>query len=81
MCEISKDNNYYSPWQNVQVNNVSIIKHKWQNCFINLPNDAERKLEKMYGKNWKTPIKYTHGQRGELSDENSIYNTKLKSII
>tara|TARA_B100002019_G_scaffold216392_1_gene188991 strand:- start:7445 stop:7987 length:543 start_codon:yes stop_codon:yes gene_type:complete len=81
MCEISKDNNYYSSWQNVQVNNVSIIKHKWQNCFINLPNDAERKLEKMYGKNWKTPIEYKHGERGEMSDENSIYNTKLKFIL
>ena len=81
MCEISKENNYYSPWQNVQVNNVSVVQKNWNNCNINLPNNAEEKLEKMYGKNWRTPVKYIHGQRGEFSDENSIYNTKLKFII
>lgn len=81
MSEILNENTYYSPWQNVQVNNVSITKKRWNNCNINLPNDAESKLEKMYGKDWRTPIKYTHGQRGEFSNENSIYNTRLKSII
>jgi len=81
MCEISDDNTYYSPWQNVQVDNVSIVQQKWCDCNINLPNDAEVKLEKMYGEDWRTPIEYVHGERGEQSDENSIYNTKLKFII
>lgn len=81
MCEILNSNTYYSPWQNIQVNNVSIVQQKWKNCSINLPNDAEVKLEKMYGKDWRTPIEYIHGNRGEQSEENSIYNTKLKFTV
>jgi hypothetical protein len=81
MCEMPNNNTYYSPWQNVEANNVSIVKREFFDFYINMPNDSELRVERLYGKNWKTPINYTTEQHHLLINGDSIYNTSFKSII
>jgi len=75
MCEID-DKNYFTPWQNVEVQNVEIEKMNWNETILNLPKNSVSILEKMYGENWKTPISY-----GEKSPNMGIYNRKRRTII
>ena len=80
MCE-AQDKNYFTPWQNVEVQNVEIEVKEWRSARINLPKNPETLLEKMYGSTWRTPIKLTNEDKEARSNEYTIYNTKVKTII
>lgn len=80
MCK-TVDNNYFTQWQNVEVQNVEIEVKEWRSTRINLPKNSETLLEKMYGSTWRTPIKLTDKDKVARSNEYTIYNTKFKTII
>lgn len=72
---------YLSRWQNVIVKDVQIEKKEWDSVLLNLPNDPIPKLEKMYGENWRTPLKYTRQYQMEQTRKDSIYNMSKRSVI
>lgn len=76
-----KDKNYFTAWQNVVFQNVEIETKAWRSVHINLPKNSEAILEKMYGTNWRTPIKYTCADQARKAKEKTIYNISFTSII
>jgi len=72
LCDVN-DKNYFSPWQNVEVQNVEIETIQWRDTQINIPNNSESLLEKIYGENWRTPI--------ESDKIGGIYDKSFKKII
>lgn len=80
MCE-NNMGDYLSGWQNVIVKDVQIEKKEWNSVLLNLPNDPIPKLEKMYGGNWRTPLKYTRQYQMEQTKKDSIYNISKRSVI
>jgi phosphorylcholine metabolism protein LicD len=51
-----KDNNYNDTWDKIVWSNVyPFKKKKWNNVILNLPNNYKKKLENMYGNDWKIP--------------------------
>lgn len=61
MTEIKNECNIYDIaenilWENCYINN-NYIKYKWNNQILFLPHNSEYNLEKIYGKNWRIPIK------------------------
>ena len=64
LCNVDEEtSNFNDTWENLIWSNCKpIIKKKWKNIQINLPNNAELKLENKYGYNWRTPI---NGYKGE----------------
>ena len=53
---IKKNNDYNDTWEKVTWTNVNpILKKKWNGVNLNLPNNFINKLEKRYGKDWRTP--------------------------
>lgn len=77
MCVVD-DNHYYTPWQNVELRDVSIVRETWKNTTIHKPNNTELRLEKMYGTNWRSPIQYNDKQKLLLG---GIYNRSFKTFI
>ena len=75
MCEVD-NKNYFTPWQNVEVQNVEIEKMNWNGTILNLPKNSVSILKKMYGENWKTPISYD-----DEKPKTGIYNMKRRTII
>lgn len=73
--------NYFTAWQNVEFQNVEIESKEWESVHINLPKNSEVILEKLYGTNWRTPIKYTRVDQARKANENTIYNNRYRSII
>ena len=73
--------NYFSQWQNIEFQNIEVETKVWRSTHINLPQDAEIILEKLYGATWRTPIKYTSADQARKTKEDTIYNTSFKSII
>jgi phosphorylcholine metabolism protein LicD len=65
--------NYFTPWQNVEFQNVEIETKAWKSTHINLPKNAETMLEKLYGGTWRTPVK--------TRKKDSLYDRSLKNII
>lgn len=65
-----KDGSYFDRWEYVDWTNCYIneekefVKYKWNDRVLNLPNDAELKLERRYGKNWRTPLRKHAGGNG-----------------
>lgn len=52
----NKNCNYNETWEHVVWSNVCpIIKKKWNNVNLNLPNNYIKKLEHRYGADWRTP--------------------------
>lgn len=59
MADIDKKGNFIDTWErqiwsNCYLNN-KLIKHKFKDTFIYLPNNAETKLKNRYGDDWKIP--------------------------
>lgn len=80
MCE-TKGKNYFNSWQNVEIQDVEILSKEWRSTRINLPKNCEYILEKLYGTNWRIPIKYTLKNKLEMEKKDSIYNRTIKNII
>lgn len=57
-CADIEDGNFNDKHENViWTNCYPLIRKKWHNTILNLPNDYETKLARRYGDDWKTPKK------------------------
>ena len=57
-AEVNKNNDYYAIWDGwIFTNSKPFVTMKWNNIDLILPNNYEKKLERTYGKNWRTPQK------------------------
>lgn len=75
MCQV-QGKNYFTTWQNVEVQNVEIETKAWKSTHINLPKNAETILEKLYGGTWRTPAK-----KSKIRKQCEIYDRSIKTII
>lgn len=80
MCE-TKGKNYFTPWQNVEVQNVEIESKKWRSEQINLPKNPESILKKIYGQTWQTPIEYKVSDKISMAEKGGVYNRNTYTLI
>lgn len=80
MCEV-KLKNYFTPWQNVEIQNVEIESKKWRSAQINLPKNSDSILKKLYGQTWQTPIQYKFSDKLSMAEKGGFYNQKIYTLI
>lgn len=80
MCEV-KLKNYFSKWQNVEIQNVEIDSKEWRSTQINLPKNSEYVLKKLYGETWQTPIKYEQKDKQIFAKGAGFYNPSIYTLI
>jgi len=66
-CADVKGDHYTDTWENLVWKNASMngkfIKKKWKDIELQLPHQYNTKLQKIYGKTWRTPIQKYKGTR------------------
>ena len=80
MCE-TKGKNHFTPWQNVEIQNVEIESKKWRSARINLPKNSDSILKKLYGQTWQTPIQYKVSDKLSMAEKGGFYNQKIYTLI
>jgi len=60
MCKIDDKGNFKDDWEavlwsNCYINDKKLIKYRWKDTMLYLPNNFETKLKNRYGENWKIP--------------------------
>lgn len=80
MCE-TKGKNYFTSWQNVEIQDVEILSKEWRSTRINLPKNPESILKKLYGQTWQTPIKYKVSDKLSIAEKGGFYNQKIYTLI
>jgi len=56
------------------------IKYIFLGINISIPNNPKTVIEKIYGKNWRTPLKSKHSEPNTIYNSISKMSTKLKTL-
>lgn len=62
LSEVDNNGNYKDNWEDVLWSNCTdsnnkLLKYKWKNIYLNLPNNYKTKLLNRYGEKWNIPQK------------------------